>query len=381
MNWLKILGILFFIGATPINARERRGGDDVGNGGFAYKQSVKILKMAAKALEDKINISTLSDLVNHPERRTILQDTLRYDQLEKISKKDRYRGGEKLAMDYEISPPKVIVLKAYFQAFAGKTDTELEDSSLEVQKRLLHEASHIWGYKEEQSEVFAKAFLANVDVNSNRPTDQITIKPDYCICNNGRSESGDRCISFCKERPYNSSPMLFLETIMGPDILSNPHLGNLYNWCNVQLYNDMTAPQCFLSASYGSESIDSIPVTIKRGSNFLSVNIQSLPKNVPLTIKILEGKTGSMAQSKEVEILINADPDEQVCSEKCPTYSVPICQIFKTGLTTDGTVACALRCKETLVRGQCINSECKAPSVPPVPDFDPNDCSDAVDPQ
>ena len=64
-----------------------QGGDDVGNGGFAYKQSVNILKMAAASLEEKIKISTLKDIVEFPERRLILQDTLGYNDLDKLSKK------------------------------------------------------------------------------------------------------------------------------------------------------------------------------------------------------------------------------------------------------------------------------------------------------
>ncbi|MBC7538604.1 MAG: hypothetical protein H7281_07275 [Bacteriovorax sp.] len=43
-----------------------KGGDDVGNGGFAYKQSVNILKMAAASMKVKIKISTLKDIVEFP---------------------------------------------------------------------------------------------------------------------------------------------------------------------------------------------------------------------------------------------------------------------------------------------------------------------------
>lgn len=64
-----------------------KGGDDVGNGGFAYRQSVIILKKATAELEDKIKNSTLADIVNFPERRVILQNTLGYGDLDKLSKK------------------------------------------------------------------------------------------------------------------------------------------------------------------------------------------------------------------------------------------------------------------------------------------------------
>ena len=117
--------------------------------------------------------------MNLPARRLILQNTLGYDDLKKMPNTNRNRGSKKLAMDYVINPASVIVLKPYFEAFMGKTDGELEASSIEVQKRLLHEASHIWGYNESAAEEFAVAFLADADKPEVRPTNQIEIKSDF----------------------------------------------------------------------------------------------------------------------------------------------------------------------------------------------------------
>lgn len=168
---MKIKNLILALGLLASALVFAKGGDDVGNGGFAYRQSVIILKKATEDLEDKIRNSTMRELVDNPNWRTILQDTLGYQNLDKLSKKNQYRGGRKLAMNYIVNPPTVIVLKPYFEAFAGKTDTELEDASLEVQKRLLHEAAHIWGYKEEAAEEFAVAFLKNVDNPDPGPVD------------------------------------------------------------------------------------------------------------------------------------------------------------------------------------------------------------------
>lgn len=300
MNLIK--NVLLLIILSNGSLAFARGGDDVGNGGFAYKQSVNILKMAATALEEKIKDSTLKDIVDFPERRLILQDTLGYEDLDKLSKKNQYRGGRKLAMNYIVNPATVIVLKPYFEAFAGKTDTELEDASLEVQKRLLHEASHIWGYKEEDSEKFAIAFLENVAKESRRPTEQISILPGFCSCLNGKSDIVASCDNFCQTKPNTTSPILYLNTVMEEEISSNPKLGNLYNWCNVQLPGDMTAPQCFLSATDGAETIENIPVTISKNSNSLTANINMLSFDKTYILKIVEGKTGSNAQSKEFQL-------------------------------------------------------------------------------
>lgn len=294
-----LLVIILLLGAPAVFAR---GGDDAGNGGFAYKQSVIILKTATASLEEKIRISTLKDLVDFPNRRQILEDTLGYEDLDKFSKKNQTRGGRKLAMNYIVNPATVIILKPYFEAFAGKTDSELEDATLEVQKRLLHEASHIWGYNEEAAEKFSIAFLKELQVGEKRPTNQIEIKSDFCSCQNGKSDLIGDCDSFCAKKPATSSPILYLDTILGPDISSNSKLGNLYNWCNAQLRGDATSPQCFLSATDGVTEINNIPVNIVVGSNSLSANIQSLAPGRTYILKIIEGKTGSNAQSREFQL-------------------------------------------------------------------------------
>lgn len=278
-----------------------KGGDDVGNGGFAYKQSVKILKMATTALEEKIRISTLKDIVDYPERREILADTLLYANLDKLSKKNHYRGGRKLAMNYIVNPPTVIVLKSYFEAFMGKTDPELEEASLEVQKRLLHEASHIWGYKEADSEKFSIAFLKNVDSSpeeeSSRPSD-ISVR-DFCSCINGRSEVGKRCDKFCAANPSSNGSILHASTILGAESLMK--FGSLYNWCSVQLSGDLTKPQCALQATSGDNS-SFLPIIISPGSSSFIANISSLENYKVWDLKLIEYKTGSSAQTETFKV-------------------------------------------------------------------------------
>ncbi len=297
---MKFKYILIMLSLVSTNVFAR-GGDDAGNGGFAYKQSIKILEMATSNLEHKIIDSDLKELHDHPVWRAVLQETLNYDHLQQLPKKNAYRGGRKLAMDYVVNPPAVKILKPYYEAFMGKTDDELEKASLEVEKRLLHEASHIWGYNEKDSEAFALRFLNDVKENETRPTNQIDIK-SFCSCLNGKSDIISDCDDYCRQMPATSSPILFLNTIMGPDVSSNPKLGNLYNWCNVQLAGDTTSPQCFLNATDGVNTIKNIPVLIDYGSNSLTANIQQLAKDRTYILKIVEGKSGSNAQSKEFQL-------------------------------------------------------------------------------
>lgn len=278
-----------------------KGGDDAGNGGFAYKQSIKILQIATKELEGKIRDSSINDIERFPERRDILLHALSYENLKKWYLWTSYRDGRKLEMDYSVKNKTVTILKPYYQAFAGKTDTELEDASLEVQKRLLHEASHIWGYKEEESEVFAIKFLNTASDDAIRPTGSIEIKNDFCSCLNGKSDIVNSCDKFCAKQPVTDQPIFYANTNPGAPVLAHPKLGNLYNWCSVQLYSDRTTPQCVLNATDGTNTIN-IPVSINFGSNAFTANIATLAKNRTWILKLIENKTGTGAQSKEVQI-------------------------------------------------------------------------------
>jgi hypothetical protein len=135
-----------------------------------------------------------------------------------------------------------------------------------------------------------------------RPTNQIDIKSDFCSCINGKSDIISDCAATCASKATTTSPTLFLNTIIGTDIALNLKLGNLFNWCNVQLEGDTTPPQCFLSATDGSTTINNIPVTIGVGSNSLTAKIQSLALDKTYIVKIIEGKSGSNAQSKEFQL-------------------------------------------------------------------------------
>lgn len=353
---------------TATSAAFARGGDDVGNGGFAYRQSVIILKMATTALEEKIRESTMKELVENPSWRVILQDTLGYEDLDKLSKKNQYRGGRKLAMNYIVNPATVIVLKPYFEAFAGKTDTELEDASLEVQKRLVHEAAHIWGYKEEEAEKFAVAFMRHVNTPppapvDPRPTNDISIKNNFCSCINGKSDIINDCDSFCARMPITNSPILYVDTLIGQETANHPELGNLYNWCTVQLSGNDVTPQCMLNATDGMNTID-IPVNINPKSNSFTANISQLKKDRTYLLKLVESKTGSSAQTKEFQLRrkIQKFPGEELGALKITPVNQFTCLSFGGYTNPNGEII-----RTNYVRSFYYHSFNETPSpLPPV---------------
>ncbi len=67
-------------------------------------------------------------------------------------------------------------------------------------------------------------------------------------------------------------------------------------------------------------------------------------------------------------------------SNFCKIEVVVECKIVKSGLKPDGTIACTMKCPAVMKQGKCLDHVCYSPEQPPVPPFDPNDCSKAVDP-
>lgn len=123
----------------------------------------------------------MKELIDHPDWKNILVHTLTYNNLQKNYKKDGYRGGKKLQMDFQVNPPVVKIMKVYYESFMGRADPEIPVGELEVEKRLLHEASHIWGYRENQSEEFANKFLALSNNVGLRASNDITIQDSFCV--------------------------------------------------------------------------------------------------------------------------------------------------------------------------------------------------------
>ncbi len=69
-----------------------------------------------------------------------------------------------------------------------------------------------------------------------------------------------------------------------------------------------------------------------------------------------------------------------VAQEFCAKEYVPTCKVVRTGYRSDGTMTCDLRCPAVETYGVCKQGMCYPPVNPPVPTYNPNDCSNAVDP-
>ncbi len=196
-----------------------------------------------------------------------------------------------------------------------------------------------------------------------RPTNAISIKNDFCSCINGKADILSDCDTTCSLKPVTAEPFLYVNTTVGPEIALNTKLGNLYNWCTVQLSSDDTTPQCIVTATDGNTTI-TLPPNLSAGSNSFNVNVTSLAKNRTWIIKINEYKTGSNAQSREFQIRRKDQPTDQ--SLIGPLKVTPINQY--TCVTYGGTVdpsGNVIRANYTRLLYYYAANEMPAPILPP----------------
>ncbi len=138
-------------------------------------------------------------------------------------------------------------------------------------------------------------------IKDSRPTDDISIKGDFCACINGKSDLISNCDTFCATKTSSTEPMLYVTTIPGTTVALNSKIGNLHNWCTVQLTEDQTTPSCRLIAYDGTNTV-SLPITTTSGSNAFSANIRTLSTNRTYILKVQEVGASSNAQTQEFQI-------------------------------------------------------------------------------
>lgn len=303
---MKTYWITFLISLLMTSFSYGRDGDDAGNGGFAYKQSRKLLKMATRTLLEKVEESRFPELVDYPERRGILLDVLPYENLIKLPKEEHYRGGKLLSLDYVLEPIALKVYKPFYVSFMGTLDPHLNAASLEVQKRLLHEAAHIWGYGEERAEHFALDFLSFRSLPSRHDIQLLANEETpVCLCKGGESLGKTQHFNSCKNVCYDNtigttSLEIFARPKLSIEDRSNPYIIDLEGWCYNQLNSDLEQPYCSLIISNGEIS-DEYSIKVM-SNNWLRVNIESITKEGP---HVLEVKSSSGAKSDYLNFYIS----------------------------------------------------------------------------
>lgn len=93
-------------------------------------------------------------------------------------------------------------------------------------------------------------------------------------------------------------------------------------------------------------------------------------------------ETGACAPHNPAGNFFCNKPTGEMCiaSEYCMKSSVIECKVVKNGRNSDGSQACTMRCLTVIKPGRCIDYVCASAELSPVPEFDPKDCSNSVDP-
>ena len=138
-----------------------------------------------------------------------------------------------------------------------------------------------------------------------RPDNAIFVNRDYCIClspeKNGpaKPDSLNNCSAFCSKKANIVSPMLYGSVELGEEVVNNPRLGNLKNWCTVELSPEYTDPGCVLELIGESGRLE-IPLVIPFGSNNFSTNLSTVEYETPYLARIVEVKTGVSSDSFQI---------------------------------------------------------------------------------
>lgn len=171
-----------------------------------------------------------------------------------------------------------------------------------------------------------------------RPTGEIFIKRDFCSCLQGKADIINNCESFCASKTTLNTPTLFGSVDVGPSIQINSELGNLHNWCTVELTGTVQpAPNCVLEVFDGLAT-QRLDITTFSNSNSFQANLTSLEKNKTYVAVIKE--TGSGAQSNEFQIRRVDPPQDDGSDTSTPLKIMPVSQytcLNRTGSLQDGT--------------------------------------------
>lgn len=133
-----------------------------------------------------------------------------------------------------------------------------------------------------------------------RPDNAIFIKKDFCSCVGGKRDIVNNCDQFCAGTS-DAAATLYGSVTLGPDVELNEQLGNLSNWCTVEI-NEETGPSCVLEVFDGTNT-EQLAINIPAGSNTFTVNIASLlPLQKTWVAKIKEVGSGSGASSNNFQI-------------------------------------------------------------------------------
>ena len=221
------------------------------------------------------------------------------------------RKGRPLIKDYSVTSDESSCYLVYDTWMSGGTITNYEHacetscptgtsiaSSTAIEEAIAKQTTST--DKDNARAVISTVKALCVDDVEARPTGQVYITSDYCSCINGKPDTLGNCDTFCAARPTETQAKLYVNTTLGVDILNHPKLGNLYNWCKVQLNSVDGAPGCMLHVLGSNGDTQDLAVSLTSSSNSFTVNINNLTTEMAYTAALVETNSGATSKSFQI---------------------------------------------------------------------------------
>ncbi len=171
-----------------------------------------------------------------------------------------------------------------------------------------------------------------------RPTGALTINDSFCSCINQTSDFiTSVCDSYCSGAPNSTTPTLYGSVTPGLEVTQNALLGNLYNWCTVELLNELgegdASPTCSFRVTDDINTVD-LPIVIPSGGNSFTVNLSTLETNKVYKGHIVETVSGAISDIIQIQ---RKDQDDDSDTLSGPLQIMPMSQY--SCLTRSGSIS------------------------------------------
>lgn len=141
-----------------------------------------------------------------------------------------------------------------------------------------------------------------------RPTDDIAINSDFCVCAGGKNLLNNDCNAYCSNTTETKST-LYANVTIGSEVEMFDGLGNLKNWCNIPIEGGKNQVECRLLVE--SESSSLTPMNINfTGDNSFYVSVDQLMKKIRYRAKVVVYENGYTAQTSSIQLYMPATATE-----------------------------------------------------------------------
>lgn len=159
----------------------------------------------------------------------------------------------------------------------------------------------------------AKGVCLEADIAEVRPTGEVFIKGDFCVCKSGASISvnaDSSCTNTCSSKSEEVA-MLYGSVDIGALISGNAKLVNLYGFCKNSLDNNqLNNPNCEIQFTNGNNESTKVALTVTTGSNRFSANLGALNFDETYKFKIIETGTQIENATSDTKQLRMKEPED-----------------------------------------------------------------------